>query len=161
MPSQILKPCKCGGEPFFVVERISSFGEITAWSVRCRNVSCPCYLYGHWWPTQEAAINDWNRRMEKGNETSPRLSRCARLLRRCRRSSRIGTIHPCRHFAYRLLFIPLFIVLLALYYVGKFGTWLSNLESWTEGFAGTWRDWVESPREIDLHRRVWKRARKE
>lgn len=62
MPSPELKPCKCGGEPFFAVERISSFGTITAWSVRCRNKSCPRYLHANWWPTREAAVNDWNRR---------------------------------------------------------------------------------------------------
>ena len=66
MPSPKLKPCKCGGEAFFAVERISSGGTITAWSVRCRNVRCPCYLYAHWWPTREAAVAAWNRRREKG-----------------------------------------------------------------------------------------------
>lgn len=70
MPSQTLKPCKCGGEPFFAVERISSFGEITAWSVRCRNMSCPHYFCAHWWPTQEAAIKDWNHHAEKGTDHS-------------------------------------------------------------------------------------------
>lgn len=67
MPSPELKPCKCGGEPFFAVERISSGGTITAWSVRCRNVSCPRYLYADWRPTREAAVAAWNRRA--GEET--------------------------------------------------------------------------------------------
>ena len=88
---------------------------------------------------------------------SPGLARGARMLRRCRRSSRVGAIHPWRRFATRILFVPLFVVLLALYYVGKFGAWLSDLEYWTEDFADEWKDWVESPREIDLHRRVLKR----
>lgn len=66
MPSPELKPCKCGGEAFFAVERISSGGTITAWSVRCRNMRCPHYLYAHWWPTREAAVAAWNRRAEKG-----------------------------------------------------------------------------------------------
>ena len=70
MPSPKLKPCKCGGEAFFAVERISSGGTITAWSVRCRNVRCPRYLYARWWPTRDAAVNDWNRRAEtEGKET--------------------------------------------------------------------------------------------
>jgi len=89
------------------------------------------------------------------------LSRGARLLCLCRRSSRVGAIHRCRRFAARLLFVPLFVVLFALYCIGKFGTWLSDLECWTEGFADEWKDWVESPREINLHRRAWRRARKE
>ncbi len=64
MHSSELKPCKCGGEPFFAVERISSNGTITAWSVRCRNVKCDHFLYGHWYPTREAAVAAWNRRAE-------------------------------------------------------------------------------------------------
>ena len=66
MPSPELKPCKCGGEPFFAVERVSYDGPITAWSVRCRNVCCPRYLHAHWWPTRKAAVAAWNRRAEKG-----------------------------------------------------------------------------------------------
>ena len=65
MPSPELKPCKCGGEPFFAVERISSGGTITAWSVRCRNVKCPRHLYAHWWPTREASAAAWNKRALK------------------------------------------------------------------------------------------------
>ena len=92
---------------------------------------------------------------------SPGLSRGARILRRCRRSSRIGAIHPWRRAAAYIMTLPLLVVLLALYYVGKLGAWLSNLEFWTEGISEEWKDWVESPREIDLHRRAWNSARKE
>jgi hypothetical protein len=91
MPSQKLKPCKCGGEPFFSVERISSFGTITAWSVRCRNKSCPRYLYAHGWPTREAAVNDWNRHAETEGKDRPRpglLTRIRALLRRAGEGTR-------------------------------------------------------------------------
>lgn len=62
MPSPELKPCKCGGEPFFAVERISSNGTITRWSVHCRNRKCINYLHGVWKPTREESAREWNRR---------------------------------------------------------------------------------------------------
>ncbi len=68
-PSQTLKPCKCGGEPVFAVDRISSGDTITAWSVLCRNAKCDRFLYTDWWPTREAAVAAWNRRTEEKGGT--------------------------------------------------------------------------------------------
>ena len=89
------------------------------------------------------------------------LSLGARILRRCRRSSRVGAIHPWRAAIIQAVSIPLFVVLLALYLLGLFGDLLSGLKHFVE--IVTRKKWslVESPREIDLHRRAWNRARKE
>ena len=46
----------------FAVERISSGGTITAWSVLCRNRKCINYLHGVWKPTREESAREWNRR---------------------------------------------------------------------------------------------------
>ena len=89
---------------------------------------------------------------------SPGLTDGARILRRCRRSSRIGDIHPERRAIARLLFGPAFIILLALFYVGRIGSWLSDLEFWTERVSHRLRNYVESDREIEFHRRAWRRA---
>lgn len=92
---------------------------------------------------------------------SPGLSRGARILRRCRRSSRIGAIHPWRAAAIHVLSIPLFVVLLVLYLLGLFGEYLSGLKAWIEIVAEKKWSLIESPREIDLHRRAWNsRAKK-
>jgi hypothetical protein len=61
-PPNELKPCKCGGEAIFGVERISSGGTITRWSVHCKNPKCRNYLYGVWMPTREESAREWNRR---------------------------------------------------------------------------------------------------
>ena len=87
------------------------------------------------------------------------LATGARILRKCRNSSRVGAIHPWRRLLARILFLPLFVCGLLLWYFGRLCEWLSNLEYWTEDFADEWKDWVESPREIDLHRRAYRRAK--
>lgn len=89
------------------------------------------------------------------------LSRGARMLRRCRRSSSVGALHPWRTAIIHVLSIPLFVVLLALYLLGLFFEFLSSLKYWVEMVAPKKWSLVESPREIDLHRRAWNRARKE
>ena len=85
------------------------------------------------------------------------LERGAFVLRRFSRSSCVGAIHPWRRAATLLSFPFVFAGLLSLNLLGQFGEWLSNLYWWTEKAAYKFRAWVESDREMDVHRRAWNR----
>lgn len=82
------------------------------------------------------------------------------VIRLCEHSSRIGAIHPWRRAVVWLLFPFLFVSLYTLNLLGQFAAWVSNLECWTENYGYGLRSFVESDREIEIHRRVLKRARK-
>lgn len=84
------------------------------------------------------------------------LATGARILRRCRNSSRIGAIHPWRRLLARILFLPLFVGALLLWYFGRLCEWLSNLSGLVDEFVDWWRYFVESKREIEIHRRAWR-----
>lgn len=88
------------------------------------------------------------------------LEKGVRLLRLCEYSSRVGAIHPWRRAATWLSFPFVFAGLFSLNMLGQFGEWLSNLYCWTEKAAYKFRAWVESDRELDVHRRAWLRAHK-
>lgn len=88
------------------------------------------------------------------------LERGALVLRRFYRSSRLGALHPWRRAATWFSFPFVFAGLFSLNLLGQFGEWLSNLDWWTEKAAYKFRAWVESDREMDVHRRAWLRAHK-
>lgn len=85
------------------------------------------------------------------------LEKGVRLLRLCECSSRVGAIHPWRRAATRLSFPFVFAGLFSLNLLGQFGEWLSNLYWWTQKASYKFRAWVESDREMDVHRRAWNR----
>lgn len=82
------------------------------------------------------------------------------VIRLCEHSSRIGAIHPWRRAATWLSFPFVFAGLFSLNLLGQFGEWLSNIYWWTERVADRYRQFVESDREIEIHKRVLKRAHK-
>lgn len=82
------------------------------------------------------------------------------VIRLCEHSSRIGAIHPWRRAVVQLIVPFLFVSLYTLNLLGRFAAWVSDLECWTENCADWWRSFVESDREMEVHRRAWKRAHK-
>ena len=88
------------------------------------------------------------------------LQKGARILRRWRKFSNLRLVHPVKFCVVVLLLVPNLAIILSLYYLGRFCSWLSRCENAGERYAEWWGRFAETAREHDLRIRAWFGKRK-